>query len=1173
MLLKAKQKIFSSQAFSVLRAELKNLKAGNPLILEHLTGSFMAFVAAGIFEEGTRQVLVVAADEDRAEKFNDDCRVLTGGGHVHLFGARPMHYTQALDMSATIAQIETLKNLSASSANLIIASSDSIVEKLPNPSSFKSSVIELRSGEEHDFQKLLERLEAIGFERKDFVEGYGDFAVRGGILDVFPYIGENPIRFEFWGNSVESIREFDVLSQRSIRKMKAASIVPDVGGTTYASADGSQPERAGEHLSASLFDYLNDDAIILLDDPALMESEVRELVEEGKQNLFDWKYIEEKLLVRQCLVNAAFAGAAVMGNETVASIRIDFSSTVPPAFGGSIKLLVEKLSDLTSQGFTTYVTCDSPVEAKRLTELINEALKNGDNGGEIPEDEIAEEPSPLKPIFEIIPETVHSGFVYPAAKLALFTEHEIFGRLKRRGSGKRKRFKGISQKELQQLKPGDYVVHVDHGIGTFDGLRKIKVGNVEQEVMKVLFLENDVLYVNLNAVNRVQKYSSAEGHLPKLSKLGTPEWERVKSKAKKRIKDIARDLIKLYARRKSEEGFAFSPDTHWQKELEASFMYEDTPDQAQTTAAVKIDMEERAPMDRLICGDVGFGKTEIAVRAAFKAVNDSKQVAILVPTTILALQHYNTFRDRIARYSVRVENITRFKSKKEQKEILDGLKAGSVDIIIGTHRLLSKDVAFKDLGLLVIDEEHRFGVTAKEKLRTIKATVDTLTLTATPIPRTLHFSLIGARDLSLINTPPRNRLPVMTEIVPADSQGRDVQWRVAREAIIHELHRDGQVYVVHDRVNNIDAIADRVRDLVPEARVHVAHGQMEGHELEQTMLDFLEKKHNVLVCTKIIESGLDIPSVNTIIINRADRFGLAELYQLRGRVGRSNTQAFAYLLTPPLSVLPKVSLRRLQAIEEFAELGSGFNLAMRDLELRGTGNLLGAEQSGFILEMGFEMYERIVRESVEELKQEEFSELFKKPEPVKKEKESAAEIPTEAPPPQLPEVPPVQDVVVDADVDAFIPEFYVESPTERLDFYRRLYRLTDRKLIDDMRTELEDRFGEYPEEVEHLFNMVDLKLLAGEIGFPRVEIRSGALALALPEESRESFYGVDDDPSSPFQKLMGKIAASKGKGLRLQPEGKIVKLIVAMSSGGKQSVRLSEALQKMLEIKEWMRNV
>ncbi|MBI3754352.1 MAG: transcription-repair coupling factor, partial [Deltaproteobacteria bacterium] len=674
----------------------------------------------------------------------------------------------------------------------------------------------------------------------------------------------------------------------------------------------------------------------------------------------------------------------------------------------------------------------------------------------------------------------------------------------------------------------DFVVHEDYGIGKFAGLHKIKVRGAEQEVMKILYDENDTLYVNLNFVNRVQKYSSQEGHVPRLTKLGAPDWERLKSRARKRIKDIARELIALYARRKHEQGFAFSADSHWQKEMEASFMYEDTPDQAKATLDVKQDMENSSPMDRLICGDVGFGKTEVAVRAAFKAVLDGKQAAVLVPTTILAHQHCNTFLDRLGRYSVRVESLTRFKSKKEQKAILEALAEGKVDIVIGTHRLLSKDVQFKSLGLLVIDEEHRFGVTAKEKLRQLRATVDTLTLTATPIPRTLHFSLMGARDLSIINTPPRNRMPIITEIAQYDIG-------LMREAILKELHRGGQVYFVHDRIHNMEELRAMLEGHIPEARFHIAHGQMEGHELERTMMDFLERKYNVLICTKIIESGIDIPSVNTIIINRADRFGLAELYQLRGRVGRSNEQAYAYLITPPISSLPRASLRRLQAIQEFTELGSGFNLAMRDLEIRGAGNLLGAEQSGFIMEMGFETYQRIVEEAVSELKEQEFTQLFEGDKLGKKKQ---------------------AETIIETDIEALIPDFYIESDSERLDIYRRLYKLESFEEIQVMREELQDRFGEYPEEIEHLFRMVEVKTIAAKLHFIKVELSGDVLALSFPPAEEKEFYEGADGTTSPFQTMMNRVIELKQYQARLKQEGQQLKLVARIGKSDDEGEKL-----------------
>ncbi len=1140
-----KNLILTSGNFGRLCESVGRLSVGERLAMQGVAGSMLAFVAAAIMAGRNTQILLIASDVDKAEKLRDDCALLMGEGSVRFFGARPIHKAQSLDMSASIAQIETLKSLSSSAHVVIVASPQAMVEKVPPRARFQESVIEVTVAGEYPFQKLIGRLERDGFERKSFVEGYGDFAVRGGIIDVFPYVGENPLRMEFWGDRVESIREFDLLSQRSIRELQSASIVPALSTDLTDSSNPAQArttDSSDKKLSASLFDYLQTDAIVILDEPAIIEREIDELFAEGAPNLFTYGEIFEQ--------SGSFVQIFSTMFETQRS-AIDFHSTPQPSINASIKELTRTMEKLRDDGYTIFLTSDHEQESKRLKELIEEV-----DTGELRSESVEQREESrddgdrrprLQPIF--LAETIHSGFVYPQARLALFTEHEIFGRLKRRGTAKRRRFKGFTPKELQQLHHGDHVVHVDHGIGVFDGLKKIKVGGIEQEVIKLSFLEEDVLYVNLNFINRVQKYSSQEGHVPKLNKLGGGEWEKAKARAKRRIKDIARDIISLYARRKKEQGHNFAPDTHWQKELEASFMYEDTIDQATATMDIKQDMESSSPMDRLICGDVGFGKTEVAVRAAFKAVMGGKQVAVLVPTTILALQHYNTFQDRLQRYTTRVENITRFKSSKEQKEIVEGLKRGSVDIVIGTHRLLSKDIAFKDLGLLIIDEEHRFGVGAKEKLRQIKISVDTLALTATPIPRTLHFSLIGARDLSLITTPPRNRIPIMTEIIPADGKGRAMQWSVIREAVVRELHRAGQIYFVHDRVSNIDAVAEQMKRHVPEARVHIAHGQMSGHDLERTMVEFLEKKYDVLVCTKIIESGLDIPNVNTIIINRADMFGLAELYQLRGRVGRSNVQAYAYLLTPPLSVMPKASLRRLQAIEEFTELGSGFNLAMRDLEIRGAGNLLGGEQSGFIMEMGFEMYERIVRESVEELRAQEFKEVFESRQPT-----SHIAHPTST------------ETLIDTDIEALIPALYIESDGERLDVYRRLYKVATPEEIHSMRAELRDRFGEYPEEVENLLQIIELRLAASRAGFPKVSLTKGTLRITMPDESNIDFYGTVENVDVPFQRMMKKISGGILKDAMLKQEGKELTLRLSLPTDDIISDRIEGAKRAIAEL-------
>ena len=1159
------RKIAESEPFLQLTAAAGVLQPGSPVHVHGISGSLMAFVAAHLFTVRQSQMLLVVPDKDRAEQLRDDCALLLGDSAVHLFALGPTHAAKLLEMSAPIAQMETLRALSRSECVLVIASAEALTAKLPAPKRFIERSIDLEINKEYPFEHLIQKLTGLGFEKKDFVEEYGDFAVRGGILDIFPFVGDNPIRFEFWGDSIESIREFDVLSQRSIRELQTASVVASLYAIHPDGTHSSQKTDITENIDkqASLFDYLIGDAFLFLDEPLLIEKEFDELVQEGYSDIFEWKTIETELKDFPRILHSTISNFQ-------SPTSLSFHAHPQPPMGGSVRRLIEQVQKLSDQDNTVYLACDTKEEGERLSELIEEELTAPENqnteirsknsrgrrqNGEVRDDDENEfaidhtrsELSPLQsPVsnlssfiqYTLLPEALHSGFIYPSAKIAIFTEHEIFGRLKRRGTTKRKKFKGFTQKELQQLKRGDFVVHQDYGIGRFAGLQKIKVRGVEAEVMKLVYEENDSLYVHLNFINRVEKYSSQEGHTPKLNKLGGADWDRLKSKARKKIKDIARDLIKLYARRKHEQGFSFAPDTHWQKEMEASFLYEDTPDQAKSTLDVKQDMEQGSPMDRLICGDVGFGKTEVAVRAAFKAVMNGKQVAVLVPTTILAHQHFKTFLDRVGRYSVRVESLTRFRAKKEQIEILQALHEGKVDIVIGTHRLLSKDIAFKDLGLLIIDEEQRFGVAAKEKLRQLRANVDTLTLTATPIPRTLQFSLMGARDLSLINTPPRNRIPIQTEIAQFDPQ-------LIREAIMKELHRGGQVYFVHDRVQNIGIIQSMLEEHIPKARFHVAHGQMKGHELEKAMMDFLERKYDVLICTKIIESGIDIPSVNTIIINRADRFGLAELYQLRGRVGRSNIQAYAYLLTPPLSVLPRVTLRRLQAIQEFTELGSGFNLAMRDLEIRGAGNLLGGEQSGFILEMGFEMYQRVVEEAVAELKEEEFGELAEgeKEEGKRKKMETA----------------------IETDIEALIPDIYIEHDSERLDIYRRLYRCVSHEEVHAMRGELQDRFGEYPEEVEHLFRLVELKITAARIGFTKVELSGELLLLHFPPPEEKVFYEGDD---APFQKIMGRVHELKQFQTHLKQDGKQLKLLARIRISDEPKQRLEEIHHFLLQLKQ-----
>ena len=1056
-----------------------------------LAGSSKSVILAALQEVTARQIAVIAQDRESAERLNDDLCALSGLS-VRVFSGRDHSTSIHPDRHRSVENVETLKALLAGDVKLVVITPDALVLPLPAPASLSHKTFILEVGIEYDFSAATEKLAALGFQKEPFVQTCGEYSVRGGIVDIYPYVGENPVRVEFSGEMIESIREFDPLSQRSIRELTAAAIVPDL----LASAGDGSPE--GESRS-SLLDFLATDALLVLEEPEVVRADIEKKT--AKQiGGFTWDQINEHL--------SRFLRVHIQSLSQPSNEAIDFQSTLQPSFNASIRHLRGNLAELQTKDFRVVITCDGHAEQTRLRDLLLEVEDiAGDTCGAV---EAVFDGSKI----EYSIESLHEGFILPDLKLAVYTEHQIFNRLKRRGKRRRPKFKGFTDREIQQLRRGDYVVHMDYGIGTYDGLKKIRVSNVEQEVVKLLYAENDTLYVNLNYVNRLQMYASKEGHVPKLTKLGGAEWDRLKAKAKKRIKDIARDLIQLYARRKRLEGFAFEPDTPWQKELEASFLYEDTFDQAKATREVKHDMESTHPMDRLICGDVGFGKTEVAVRAAFKTVMSGKQVAVLVPTTILAVQHYNTFLDRLSRYPVRIQMISRFRSKKQQAEIVEELKSGAIDVIIGTHRLLSNDIGLKDLGLLVIDEEHRFGVTAKERLRQLKSEVDTLTLTATPIPRTLHFSLMGARDLSIIATPPRNRLPIITEVTQYDED-------LIREAIVREVQRYGQVYFVHDRVQTIEGVTQKLQSILPGVRLRHAHGQMVAHQLENVMIDFLEKRFDVLVCTKIIESGLDIPNVNTIIINRADRFGMAELYQLRGRVGRSNIQAYAYLITPPISIVPKGTIERLQALEEHTDLGSGFHLAMRDLEIRGAGNLLGSEQSGFIESMGFETYTRILDEAVAELKEQEFKELFEE-----KDRITGGTV----------------DTVVEAELDAFVPESYVENADERLTLYRRLYGVRSSEQLHEIANEMNDRFGRHPAEVENLLGVVEIKLAAGKVGFRRVSVTSDRVEIQFPPETETPFYEGEG-----FQEMMERISQMRNQGAAMRQDGKALRLEVPLA--------------------------
>jgi transcription-repair coupling factor (superfamily II helicase) len=1103
MIEKLRQNIEDLDAFKAL-----DLSGTREITVTGAAGSLAAFIVAGIRDRRKCQVLLVTGDDASAERMRDDLSLLLGTDAVHLFAPSPSG-AQLRPGDGGVPDVQALRSLVDAAAAVVVTSPQGMVRPLPPPSLISEKVIPLTKGMHADLTVVVRSLRESGFEQKDFVETHGDFSLRGGILDVFTFAGDNPIRAEFSGDEIESIREFDPVSQRSIRDLAGTSVVPDVFARP--------PEAGGDTRMSSVIEYLGDDAVIIMDEPDIIMREIeRETPAEGGLP----HGLHGELL-------GLFPRIALRAFPPEGTPAVDFGGRHQPAFNGSIAALRSDLVSLQRGNYSVYLTSDTNAELVRLRELLNSVP-----AGAVPGDADGS-PYPGTGNIEFTLEALHNGFFVPGARLAVYTEHQIFNRLKRRGRRRTAKFRGLTERDIQMLHRGDYVVHQDFGIGRYEGMKRISVGGAEQEVVKILYDARDTLFVNLSYVGRLQKYSSREGHTPALSRLGSAEWEKLKNRAKKKVKDIARELITLYARRKQSAGFAFSPDSPWQKELEASFMYEDTFDQAKATLDVKKDMEQPHPMDRLICGDVGFGKTEVAVRAAFKAVLDGRQVAVLVPTTILAMQHFNTFRDRLARYGVRVDVLSRFRAKTEQTSLIAALWEGGIDVIIGTHRILSRDVAFRNIGLLIVDEEHRFGVAAKEKIRQMKAEVDTLSLTATPIPRTLHFSLMGARDLSVIATPPRNRLPVITEIL---------QWNdeLIRDAVQKELQRGGQAYFVHDRVQTMDDVAGRLQGLLPGVRMRSAHGQMPAHALEEVMLAFLEKRCDLLIATKIIESGLDIPNVNTIFINRADRFGMAELYQLRGRVGRSNAQAYAYLITPPVSSLPRPTVQRLQAVEEFTELGSGFNLAMRDLEIRGAGNLLGAEQSGFIENMGFETYTRILEDAVRELKEEEFKGLFEKDTAYRAQQREA---------------------VVETDLSTFIPETYLRSEEERLALYRRLYALSSTEQLLEVQEEMQDRFGRFPEETRNLFGMVRLRLAAAKIGFRKVSVKGNQLEADFPPESEKDFYEGET-----FQNIMTQISQMQKKTATLRQEGNTLKFRVQLSGlqGGEDNIAKSLLLLQQL---------
>ncbi|MDZ7660606.1 transcription-repair coupling factor [Fodinibius sp.] len=1057
MALQSVLKTFSAQIpWSDLHSHIKER---NTIQLNHFVGSTPSFLVAKLAQKFDK-VVVIHGDPESAQFMQGDLEALDvqQASYFPETGHKPYDDQQITDSSVVVQRSEVLEKINTNPKAVLVTSAAAIFEKIVAPDVFTDASLTIKKRDSVEIDNLKEELVDQEYERVKFVNQPGEFAHRGGILDVFPYSGEYPIRLEFFGDEVDSIREFDPDSQRSVSFLDTARFVPDASSLSKGQKQG-------------VLSYFDEDTVFVLLNRSLIESDIEDRFQQAFETFKELKSTEDILPPEELYVNLENLqesyqnhariqlGGFSEKSEPAWSYRLDASPQ--PDFNGSVKLLRENIEQLSKKSFDTYILCDNEGQRDRFEELLGDRSKD------------------LR--YHLSVESIHEGFTLNNEGLAVYTDHQIFNRYHRPKIRRKRHTSNISMKELRDLNIGDYVVHVDYGIGKFAGFKKIEVRGVEQESVVLRYKEKSLLYVNVTSLHKIQKYSGKEGTQPRISKLGSGRWARKKAQTKEKVKDIARDLIKLYAKRKSKDAYDFSADTSWQTEMEARFEFEETPDQRDAIEAVKEDMESNTPMDRLVCGDVGFGKTEVAVRAAFKAVMDHKQVAVLVPTTILADQHYKTFSERMKDFPITVEVLSRFRTRKEQRETLKKLEEGKADIVIGTHRLTSKDVEFDDLGLLVVDEEQRFGVKTKEKLKEYRATVDVLTLTATPIPRTLQFSLMGARDLSIINTPPPNRQPVETEIHSFDKE-------LIQDAISQEVSRGGQVFFIHNRVKTIESVANMVRDIMPNVRVRFAHGQMSSKQLESIIEDFYAHKFDVLVSTNIVENGIDISNANTMIINRADMFGLAELHQLRGRVGRSHRKAFCYLITKDIKSLTDDARKRLLALEEFSDLGSGFNIAMRDLDIRGAGDILGAEQSGFINDLGFDLYQKILNDAVKELKEEEFSDVFS-------DVEADIELP---------------ETQVEFDLPALLESDYVSDNVERLNLYRKLAGAEKLETIKEWKEEVKDRFGPIPEATQNLITASVVKLYASQLFITKVRIRSNRMWMECPKHDSdlgEEFYG------------------------------------------------------------------
>jgi transcription-repair coupling factor (superfamily II helicase) len=1069
---------------------------------KNLRGSSASFLISSVFLQQSFESLnhlVICEDSESAAYMQNTIENLTRALDLFYFPSsfRNRKNYSLLNSSHVMLRTETLTRLTAGgNKKIIVTYPEALYEKVVLPSTVAGNIIYIKANDTIDPDGIMERLVGYGFERSDFVYEPGQFALRGGILDIYSFGNEKPYRIELFGNEVDSIRIFDPETQLSERKLTQVSIIPNV------------ETQFSDENKISLLNFLPENTVVWMQDwefikerlllqdeefELFMQSGAPQPADENSQRRFSLTAddflrageLEEQLKKKHTI---EFGHRSTWAN----TIEIEFRTKEQPAFNRQFDFLIRDLKEWERKGFGLFLFADNPRQLERLHSIF-EDLK-------------------VDIQFTPVPVSIHEGFIDEVVKVVCYTDHQIFQRYhKYKVKQAYNKSKALTLRTLRELQPGDYVTHIDHGVGVYSGLQKIESNGRLQEAVRIIYKDSDILYVNINSLHKISKYTGKEGTVPKVNKLGSDTWQKLKDKTKTKVKEIAFDLIQLYAQRKAQQGFAHSPDNYMQNELEASFIYEDTPDQAKSTEDVKKDMQASSPMDRLVCGDVGFGKTEIAVRAAFKTCLDGKQAAVLVPTTILAFQHYKTFKDRLKDFPVTVDYINRFKSTKEKKETLKRLEEGKIDIIIGTHGILAKDVKFRDLGLLVIDEEQKFGVAHKEKIKTLRTNVDCLTLTATPIPRTLQFSLMGARDLSIINTPPPNRQPIQTEVQIFNPD-------FIRDAIYFETERSGQVFFIHNRVMGLAEMAAMIQKLCPDLSIGFAHGQLEGHELEARILDFIDKKYDVLVCTNIVESGVDIPNVNTIIVNNAHHFGLSDLHQLRGRVGRSNKKAFCYLLAPSISTLPDDSRKRLQTLEQHSELGSGFQIAMRDLDIRGAGNMLGGEQSGFMAEIGFEMYQKILDEAIKELKRTAFKNLFR--EEIAKQDDY------------------VKDTTIDTDLEILIPDGYVESITERLSLYTRLDNCENETELAGFEKELADRFGPVPPQVSDLFDTVRCRWLSVDLGFERLLLKDGTLKCYFVNNPTSPYF-----ESPVFQAIIDFIQKGTNQA-RLKQTGKLFMLIV-----------------------------